>query len=119
MTVYDTANNVTWLANADFPAMQSLSLSHCSSSVTSDCVNANGSMGYQAAVTGYLWTQQERNLVLPCRTAHNKLGCQRKASAKASQSAVLEAANSSGLKTTTMAPPQIVARCTRPSDARS
>ena len=49
-TVYDTANNVTWLANADLPATNRFGLPVCDGTVnTKTCVNASGSMSYQAA----------------------------------------------------------------------
>src|SRR5579862_5740468 len=48
MTVYDTANNVTWLADADLAATNRFGLPVCNGSGTEPCVNPNGSMNYQA-----------------------------------------------------------------------
>jgi uncharacterized protein (TIGR03437 family) len=49
--VYDTVNNITWLANANLPASNQFGLPPCngSGSGTKICVNASGSMNYQAA----------------------------------------------------------------------
>ena len=48
-TVYDTVNNVTWLANANLAATDRFGLSICKGSGPQPCVNPSGSMGYQAA----------------------------------------------------------------------
>src|SRR5580693_2785041 len=48
LTVYDTVNNVTWLANANLAAANRFTIPVCSSGAT-PCVNASGSMSYQAA----------------------------------------------------------------------
>ena len=50
MTVYDSANNVTWLANADLAAIMPLGVAPCGGAVTSGCVNKSGAMDYAAAV---------------------------------------------------------------------
>ena len=48
--VYDTVNNVTWLANANLPASNRFGLPVCNgSNSTTTCINASGSMSYQAA----------------------------------------------------------------------
>jgi hypothetical protein len=49
--VYDTVNNVSWLADADLPATIRFGLPVCngSGSGVQKCVNASGSMNYQAA----------------------------------------------------------------------
>ena len=51
MTVYDTVNNITWLADFNLPASNRFGLPVCSGSAidTKTCVNASGSMSYQAA----------------------------------------------------------------------
>ena len=49
-TVYDTANNVGWLADADLAATNRFGLPLCTGSATQPCVNASGSMRYQSAV---------------------------------------------------------------------
>jgi hypothetical protein len=49
VTVYDTVNNVTWLADANFPAANRFGLALCSGPGTQPCVNASGSMEYQSA----------------------------------------------------------------------
>ena len=49
VTVYDSVNNVTWLADADFPATNRFGLPLCSGPGTQPCVNASGSMEYQSA----------------------------------------------------------------------
>jgi uncharacterized protein (TIGR03437 family) len=51
-TVYDTANNITWLADANLPATAPLGLPLCNGTGTGThlCMNASGSMNYQAAV---------------------------------------------------------------------
>jgi uncharacterized protein (TIGR03437 family) len=51
ITVYDTANNVSWLADANLPATNRFGLPLCngSGSGVQTCVNASGSMNYTAA----------------------------------------------------------------------
>jgi uncharacterized protein (TIGR03437 family) len=51
LTVYDTVNNVTWLANANLPATYRFGVPVCSGSSIDPktCVNPSGSMTYQAA----------------------------------------------------------------------
>ncbi len=51
VTVYDSANGVTWLANANLAATNRFGLPVCGSSAidTKTCVNPSGSMSYQAA----------------------------------------------------------------------
>jgi uncharacterized protein (TIGR03437 family) len=49
ITVYDTVNNVSWLADANLPATNRFGLPVCNASGTAPCVNASGSMSYQAA----------------------------------------------------------------------
>ncbi len=49
-TVYDTVNNVTWLADANLAASNRFGLPVCNGSDPQPtCVNASGSMSYQAA----------------------------------------------------------------------
>jgi hypothetical protein len=50
MTVYDGVNKVTWLADANLAATQRFGLPICGVSNTTPCVNATGSMSYQAAM---------------------------------------------------------------------
>jgi uncharacterized protein (TIGR03437 family) len=50
LTVYDTANNITWLADANLPAANRFSLPLCGASSPAICVNAAGSMSYASAV---------------------------------------------------------------------
>jgi uncharacterized protein (TIGR03437 family) len=50
ITVYDTVNNISWLADANFPATNRFTLPVCNSSSTQPCVNPSGSMRYQSAV---------------------------------------------------------------------
>jgi len=50
LTVYDSVNNITWLANANLAATNRFTLPVCSNAATQPCVNASGSMNYQAAV---------------------------------------------------------------------
>ena len=52
LTVYDSANGITWLADANLPATNRFGLPACngSNSGTQTCINASGSMNYQAAV---------------------------------------------------------------------
>ena len=54
LTVYDNVNNVAWLANANLAASNRFGLPSCTGSGTQTCVNANGSMRYDAAVA---WVQ--------------------------------------------------------------
>src|SRR6516225_3933157 len=49
LTVYDSANNVTWLADANLAASSRFGLPVCSPSVQ-PCVNPTGSMNYQSAL---------------------------------------------------------------------
>jgi hypothetical protein len=49
LTVYDSVNGVTWLANANLPATSRFGLSVCAGAGPQPCVNANGSMNYNAA----------------------------------------------------------------------
>jgi uncharacterized protein (TIGR03437 family) len=53
-TVYDSANNINWLADANLAATEQFGLPVCNSSNTKPCVNANGSMGYTSAAA---WVQ--------------------------------------------------------------
>ncbi len=48
-TVFDTVNNVSWLANADLAATNQFTLPVCDGSDSQPCVNPSGSMSYQAA----------------------------------------------------------------------
>ena len=49
-TVYDIANNVSWLADFNLPASNRFGLPVCTSTADpKTCVNASGSMSYQAA----------------------------------------------------------------------
>ena len=49
-TVYDTANNVNWLIDANLAATNRFGLPVCDGTInTKTCVNASGSMSYQAA----------------------------------------------------------------------
>src|SRR5580693_5313022 len=56
ITVYDSANAVTWLANFNLPSTNRFGLPVCGSSAidTKTCINASGSMSYQAAAA---WVQ--------------------------------------------------------------
>jgi uncharacterized protein (TIGR03437 family) len=49
ITVYDSANGLTWLANANLPATNRFGLPLCTPAGTNVCVNASGAMSYQAA----------------------------------------------------------------------
>jgi len=49
VTVYDTVNNVTWLADANYAASNRFGLPVCTGSGQQSCVNPNGSMSYQSA----------------------------------------------------------------------
>ncbi len=52
LTVYDSVNNVTWLANGNLAATNRFGLPPCAGANVGqvNCVNANGSMNYNAAV---------------------------------------------------------------------
>jgi hypothetical protein len=50
MTVYDSSTKVHWLADANLAATEQFGLPLCGDSNTVPCVNANGSMSYQAAL---------------------------------------------------------------------
>ncbi len=50
LTVYDTANKINWLADANLAAHVRFGLPVCNGSGPQPCVNASGSMNYQAAV---------------------------------------------------------------------
>jgi uncharacterized protein (TIGR03437 family) len=54
LTVYDTANAVTWLADGNLAASSRFGLPVCNPSVAQPCVNPSGSMSYQSAVA---WVQ--------------------------------------------------------------
>jgi hypothetical protein len=47
--VYDTVNNVSWLANSNLAATNRFGLPICGSSGTQPCIDPSGSMSYQAA----------------------------------------------------------------------
>jgi hypothetical protein len=49
VTVYDTVNNVSWLANADLAATNRFGLPVCDGSGAQPCINLSGSMSYQTA----------------------------------------------------------------------
>lgn len=51
LTVYDSVNNITWLADANLPASSRFTLPNCNGSGAGEqiCVNPNGSMNYRAA----------------------------------------------------------------------
>ena len=49
VTVYDSVNNISWLADADFAAKNRFGLPVCNGSGTQPCINPSGSMSYQAA----------------------------------------------------------------------
>jgi hypothetical protein len=46
---YDTVNDISWLVDVNLPAANRFGLPVCNSSGTQPCVNASGSMSYQAA----------------------------------------------------------------------
>jgi uncharacterized protein (TIGR03437 family) len=52
LTVYDTVNNITWLADVNTPATNRFGLPSCNGTLPGAhiCVNPNGSMNYNAAV---------------------------------------------------------------------
>jgi hypothetical protein len=54
ITVYDTVNDISWLADADLAATNRFGLPVCTGSGTQPCVNPSGSMNYQAAAA---WVQ--------------------------------------------------------------
>lgn len=54
LSVYDIANNVTWLADANLPAANRFGLPVCNGSSTQSCINPSGSISYQAAA---VWVQ--------------------------------------------------------------
>jgi len=54
ITVYDSANDVSWLANANLAATNRFGLPECTGAGTQTCVNASGSMRYGSAVA---WVQ--------------------------------------------------------------
>ena len=49
LTVYDSTNNLTWLADANLAASNRFTLPLCTGSGSEACVNASGSMNYAAA----------------------------------------------------------------------
>ena len=49
ITVYDSVNNISWLANANLPASSRFGLPVCNASGVAPCINLSGSMSYQAA----------------------------------------------------------------------
>jgi uncharacterized protein (TIGR03437 family) len=49
ITVYDTTNGLTWLANANLAASNRFGLPPCTVGGATPCVNPSGSMSYQAA----------------------------------------------------------------------
>lgn len=49
LTVYDSANNITWLADANLPAANRFTIPLCTGPVAQTCVNASGSMNYTSA----------------------------------------------------------------------
>ena len=54
ITVYDSANNISWLANANLAATNRFGLPVCNASGTQPCVNPSGSMSYKSAAA---WVQ--------------------------------------------------------------
>ena len=48
-TVYDTVNNISWLADANLAATNRFGLASCKGAGPQPCVNASGSMQYQGA----------------------------------------------------------------------
>ncbi len=50
ITVYDTVNNVSWLANANLAASNRFGLPLCTASSAAPCINTSGSMNYAAAL---------------------------------------------------------------------
>ena len=49
LTVYDSVNNITWLADANSPATSRFGLPVCNATNPQPCVNASGSMNYTSA----------------------------------------------------------------------
>lgn len=49
-TVYDTANNITWLADANLASTVRFGLALCGAGAGQPCLNTSGSMNYQSAV---------------------------------------------------------------------
>ena len=47
--VYDTVNNITWIANGNLAATQSFGLPTCKNGAPLPCVNASGTMRYASA----------------------------------------------------------------------
>jgi uncharacterized protein (TIGR03437 family) len=82
ITVYDTVNNVTWLADFNLAATSRFGLPVCSGSSidTRTCVNPSGSMSYQAATA---WVQAmnaanylgHTNWQLPTTPSVDNTGC--------------------------------------------
>ena len=54
VTVYDSVNDISWLADANLPATNRFGLPVCTATGKQPCVNASGSMSYQAAAA---WVQ--------------------------------------------------------------
>jgi len=51
-TVFDTVNNVSWLADFNLPATNQFGIALCNGAIdTKLCINASGSMTYQAALS--------------------------------------------------------------------
>ena len=82
-TVYDTVNNISWLADSNLAATNRFGLPLCTGPGTQTCVNASGSMRYDAAAA---WVQAmnaanylgHSNWQLPT-TPTNDSGCGRTA----------------------------------------
>ena len=80
-TVYDTVNNVTWLANSNLAATNRFGVPVCTASVTKSCINPSGSMSYDAAAAwvaamnsaSYLG---HTNWQLPTTPSIDNTGCQ-------------------------------------------
>jgi hypothetical protein len=49
-TVYDVVNRVTWLEEADLPALQRFGIPLCDASGVEPCINRSGSMNYASAI---------------------------------------------------------------------
>ncbi|HLW76356.1 MAG TPA: hypothetical protein VKS01_05210 [Bryobacteraceae bacterium] len=49
LTIYDSANNITWLADGNLAASNRFGLPVCAGSNSQPCVNASGSMNYPSA----------------------------------------------------------------------
>jgi hypothetical protein len=54
LTVYDSVNNISWLADANLGASNRFGLPVCTASGPQPCVNPSGSMSYQSAAA---WVQ--------------------------------------------------------------